>query len=515
MSTFKPTLEQKAIFDYIKNEKGNLVVMARAGCGKTSTIVEALNHISWSAKATFLCFNRHIKDELQKRVPKNVLVYTTHSIGQGALMRKYKNAKFDEHKMLKIINKLGKKWTTDLLNEDHYDYYRKLLKIAKLAKQTISVDKTALQFLVRKYEISIDKEHKDLDRVLKILEKSVEDTNTYDYDDMIFLPATDPKIWMFPNDFIFIDEMQDLNRAQQLMINKMIKRDKLKNVTGRFIAIGDGFQAIQGFAGSDNKSFEWFTSRPNTKILPLTYTFRCGKNIVNLAQEIVPDIKPLPNAIDGVVRSGNFLDECRESDFVLCRKSKPLLVAFFQLLVKGKKAYVKGSEIGERLIEKAGDFKTKEEMNIGLAQQLDQYRANLLEQGIFNYKDNFGYNEYKDTVDSLLLLSKTVKTIDELKQMISKIFKDDEGEGVILSTIHKSKGLEADRVFILLPNETLPQKMKTLNEQTKEELIEWKYPLNQPQQWMKEQEMNLRYVAITRAKRELIFDYNWTDVKTT
>ena len=55
----------------------------------------------------------------------------------------------------------------------------------------------------------------------------------------------------------------------------------------------------------------------------------------------------------------------------------------------------------------------------------------------------------------------------------------------MLSSIHKSKGLEADRVFIL-GDELMPLKKAELN-------------------WEKEQEENLMYVAYTRAKSELIF----------
>jgi superfamily I DNA/RNA helicase len=52
--------------------------------------------------------------------------------------------------------------------------------------------------------------------------------------------------------------------------------------------------------------------------------------------------------------------------------------------------------------------------------------------------------------------------------------------------VHKAKGLEADRVIILLPD---------------------KLPLKFPRQkeWELKQEMNLKYVALTRAKKELIF----------
>ena len=67
------------------------------------------------------------------------------------------------------------------------------------------------------------------------------------------------------------------------------------------------------------------------------------------------------------------------------------------------------------------------------------------------------------------------------------MFTDEKIENaVMLSTAHKSKGLEADRVLILLPTK-LP--------------LTWKGQLD----WQLIQENNLKYVAITRAKKELVF----------
>ena len=68
---------------------------------------------------------------------------------------------------------------------------------------------------------------------------------------------------------------------------------------------------------------------------------------------------------------------------------------------------------------------------------------------------------------------------------LERLFSDNEKKGVVLSTIHKSKGLEADNVFILDVN-LIPSKYATTKDQLK-------------------QERNLLYVAITRAKNKLIY----------
>ena len=62
------------------------------------------------------------------------------------------------------------------------------------------------------------------------------------------------------------------------------------------------------------------------------------------------------------------------------------------------------------------------------------------------------------------------------------------GKGAVtLSTVHRAKGLEAERVIILRPD-----------------LL----PLAVERTWEKVQERNVKYVALTRSKRELIFAEN-------
>jgi ATP-dependent exoDNAse (exonuclease V) beta subunit len=73
--------------------------------------------------------------------------------------------------------------------------------------------------------------------------------------------------------------------------------------------------------------------------------------------------------------------------------------------------------------------------------------------------------------------------VGALIEYIEQIFSD--GESAInLCTIHRAKGLEADRVWIIDPK-SLPHIWKG------------------QKAWQKEQEDNLLYVALTRAKKQL------------
>lgn len=488
--SIKLTDEQKTIFHYIEKRDENLYIRARAGTGKTFVISNGCKLIPKTNSISFLAFNKHIKNELLSKVPDNVRVNTSHGAGLGALLRKYPDIKFDEFKLDKLIKSKSKKWGLNSFFKSNFEieqYFKELKKITNLARLTLTLDKKYLPFLAEKHDIKLNTH--DIKRVSQLMEHLINDRSTYDFTDMVFLPAIDNKIWFFPQDYIIIDEFQDYNRAQQKIVEKMLKRDRLtKKITGRLIVIGDDLQCLYGFTGVSDKNFEWFQNFSNMKTLTLSYTFRCAKNIVEEAQKIVPDIKALPDAIDGIVRDGNVIDEAKDGDFVLCRTTEPLVRLFFQFLERGKTAYIKGSDIGVEIINMIDNFD-----NLGIAltywaNRLSNYAADLKQSGVINPDEDSGYVTLNDKYKVISFLARFSDNIKDLIEKINLLFGDDKKDGIVLSTVHKAKGLEANRVFIIKP-ELLPMKVAKA--------------------WQYQQELNLKYVAITRAREELVFDNNW------
>ena len=102
------------------------------------------------------------------------------------------------------------------------------------------------------------------------------------------------------------------------------------------------------------------------------------------------------------------------------------------------------------------------------------------------------YTSYQDKVKAIEILSEGLVKCDDLISRIETIFSDESKNGICLSTVHKSKGLESDRVFIICPEKFLLKNCMQIP-------------------WMDEQEHNLKYVAYTRAKHYLGFI---TDFKT-
>ena len=488
----KPTTEQDRIFMFTKKRPENILIKAYAGAGKTTTIVEAVKLLPVDKQIMFLAFNKHIQEELKTRLPEGVRCYTTYGLGMSALKRKYGDSiQFDEFKADKIIQKKAKNWKLEeeMKEDDIFYYLNDIKKLANLCRLTLTLKPEYIPYIADRYDIPIHKP-KDIKRVLKVLDFMTTDRKTFDYTDMIFLPAIDNGIWFFPQDYVFVDEVQDLNRCQIRIIEKVLKKNKTtKKLEGRLIAVGDFYQGIYGFNAADEKSFEWFEKFPKTKVLPLSVSFRCSQAVIRKAQEIVPDIKALPDAPEGSVRDGSVLAEAQSGDFILCRTTMPLVKLFFEFLTQRKKAIIKGSDIGVHLIELIGKINNIDTLIKFWEAELQTYRNDLKKEGVLNPTEHSGYATLEDKVNTLLFLARISDSVLDLKYKIKSIFTD-EIQGIVLSTVHKIKGLEANRVFIIRPD-----------------LL----PMQVSKPWQAIQEKNLQYVAYTRAKLDLIFDREWVD----
>lgn len=120
----------------------------------------------------------------------------------------------------------------------------------------------------------------------------------------------------------------------------------------------------------------------------------------------------------------------------------------------------------------------------GLSREQNKLLEKLQKRGVRHPAYHPKMEILQQRIEVIQCLANEVDSVKELKSMIENIFSDDV-KGIILSTIHKAKGLENDRIFFLMP-ELIPSKFATMD-------------------WQFEQEENLRYVAITRARKELIY----------
>jgi DNA helicase-2/ATP-dependent DNA helicase PcrA len=489
---FKPSKYQQALFDEITNTNNNILVSAVAGSGKTTSIVESLKLIPKTKDVIFLAFNKSIVNELTERVPKHVEVSTIHSFGCKTLFRHYGKISISEDKLYSLAIKMSKDWNIPK-SENLFAYCYRVRQLCDIMRQTLCTENEDEIFQLS-LRYNIDVMYNEIEHAIKVVEKSNKNLESIDFVDMIYqLARKNLKTKRY--DYVFIDEVQDLNRAQQQIVKKLIKPN------GRFIGVGDQFQSIYGFAGADFESFYRMKHlMPNTVELPLSVCYRCGIDIVKKAQSIIPHIEYNPLQKQGLVKLDGKFSDIQVGDWVLCRNTKPLIMAFIQLLRDGKKANIKGREIGKGLVNLIQKTNKKDIKSLIKQLKVDRVRIKekLLNKGVKNVNEHEKVIIFTEKIEIISILSDTVGgSVDKLIKYINTIFLDDDMPGVVLSTIHKSKGMEAKRVFIICA-----------------ELLPSKYA-KQPHEIA--QEKNLEYVMITRAKEELIYipshEFNPDDVQ--
>jgi superfamily I DNA/RNA helicase len=484
---------QKAIFSEIKNGKGNIIVNAVAGSGKTFTIVTACKQLGLNPKdVKFLAFNKSIADELKVKLNGYADVSTLHAFGFSILKRIFRNINVDPNKVSHYLDNavysLSDSITIDTQKSDVNSFISNVTKIYNLCRVNLieSTDMDAIEGIVKEHDIDLfGDEEKVVSEMLKTA-YVMPNNSIIDYTDMIVLPLTYTKfIPQFK--FVFVDECQDLNAAQRGLMLAAAK-------SGRFVAVGDPKQAINGFCGADCESFSKIAALPNTTELPLSVNYRCGKNMIALAQEIVPQIQAHEGAIDGVVETITKVDKntFKPNDMVLCRTSAPLVGMCLKLITNGITAVIKGGDIKESLLKLVDKAKTSslDALLNYLAKEQEKLIKKIIRETKCTYEEATAsgrYVAFTDRCNCIANIAEYTTSVRGVKDYIAKLFDDyNTANAVVFSTAHKSKGLEADRVLILLPYK-LP--------------LVWKSQLD----WQYQQELNLKYVALTRAKKELIF----------
>ena len=470
---------QKAIYKAFQLTDKNISISAVAGSGKTTTLLQLLSFIPKESSSLFLAFNNSIVDELRERNKrKDVQIMTIHSCGWRAILKRYGKVKMNPNKCIAKTEKVLKELKIDSKRKGYFFYV--IPKILDLMRCNLCENTTeAISKLILHYDINVEEE--DIKVAQLAYKYLVKDKRQFDFMDMIFVPVTDGSVRLNKYEYVLCDESQDFSLCQHQFIKKCIGRN------GRLITVGDPNQAIYGFAGADANSYNELANLNGVSIkMPLSVCYRCGKKIVEEAQKIVPEIQYSDKAIDGFVTFEGSLQEIRRGDWVLCRNLRPLVQTYLWFLKNKVKSKIRGRDIGEGilvLINKTG-AKTLEQLDERLKLEEVKLINKLKDKGVKRPSYHPKMELLQQRIDVIKCLCGEVDSVKELKAVISDIFTD-EVKGILLSTIHKAKGLENKRIFFLCP-ELIPSKYATMD-------------------WQYEQEQNLMYVGITRAEEELIY----------
>jgi superfamily I DNA/RNA helicase len=501
--TFQATPQQQAFLDEIVQGDRHIALQARAGCGKTSTVLMAVDAIvkkDPQAEITVCAFNKAIADEVRDKLKKaghrdwkKVQAATLHSMGNSLVKFVFRNPRIEDTKTFMIIDDL-----IETLDEEHAQElksYRVLVRnLVRLAKQEgfgffgdrQVGDVSAWYEIADHYDVNGFDDTTHCDKVVayaqKVYQMSLDRTDVIDFDDMILLPLVKNLRVKFQRDYLFVDEAQDLSRARQALARKFLKRG------GRMIIVGDDRQAIYGFSGADDNALANLVESLDAKTMPLSITWRCPKAIVDVAQGIVSDIEAAPEAPEGFVGFSPVLPEVNDRTAVLCRNTAPLLEICYDLIRSGIAAKVEGRDIGEGLVSLATRWKVKDLDD--LLDRLDTYEDREVQKAMAKDREDRA-EQISDKVGTLRVIissamGKQIHTVEGLVQEIKSIFDNDVKGCVTLATYHRSKGREWPKVVLVNHNKFCPSKWAR-------------------QAWQVRQEQNLAYVAFTRAQEQLIF----------
>lgn len=511
---FQASEQQMDIFRWVRDGEGHAMVQALAGTGKTTTIIEAIRYMQGSV--ALVAYNKKIAEELQAKIKtrmnkrQDMRAGTFHSFGFSSWIRRHPGMKMEGDsersvgywKWDRIIEELNIPKPDKPLAR----CARKLLSLAKQygfgiegiepdnnpARWRWLFDHFNLQDELFDEDTGYMPTGEDIDKLMKIaiilarraLLKGIEISHeVIDYDDMLYMPLRESTCRIWSYDWVLIDECQDSNPVRRMFARRLLRPE------GRSIWIGDENQAIYGFGGADSESMKVIVEEFNPQLFPLTTTYRCALSVVRYAQQWTPDMVARDDAPEGMVKTidaENLLKEnLLNSDAILCRNTAPLVDLALQLIRGGRGCRVEGRDIGKNLINLAEKWKRVKTIQI-LAERLREYKK--VQMGILTKRGKVMQAEQVgDTVDSLLAIIESLPpgaTLASLKTKINGMFGDsDAGKPqtlLTLSTIHKAKGREWPRVFWWGYNVFNPSPYAT-------------------QEWEKEQEDNLMYVAATRA----------------
>jgi len=242
--------------------------------------------------------------------------------------------------------------------------------------------------------------------------------------------------------------------------------------------------SIYRFRGADKNAINGFRAALKATELPLTTSFRCARAIIKEAQRFVPDIQARPDAPEGSVTSdtyGNLLEKVEYGDFVLSRTNAPLLRTALQLLKTDCRVSVLGREFGTGLVSLVYKLRpaTPQHLVINARAWLSKEEQRLMKK---DPPDESGAELARDKFECIEALAATTSTIEHFVAKLKHLFEPaGAGACVTLSTTHKAKGLERDKVWVLADTYLRPRKGI-----------------------ISQEEKNLYYVAVTRAKNSLV-----------
>ncbi len=494
-----PSEHQARFLEWVAFESGSAILRARAGSGKTFTIRLACKVIkdqTPNASVAICVFARRNADEMRGTFPEGHRTGTQHGFSFGAYRRRHPKVQVDDKKVWGVIDEVvagiakGDEAKAEEIRRAYGSFVKRLVGFAKGdgIGYLVPDEPASWEALVDRNDLWLESEGATVEAAIRIaqavLRRNNERTDVIDYDDMLYLTLIQ-NIRLWQNDWVFVDEAQDTNPVQRALLKRMVRPG------GRLVAVGDDRQGVFLFRGATADALDQIQAEWNAKILPLTTSYRSCRAVEPLVRGFVEDFRVHETNAEGVVHQVMPMDlgALRGGDAVLCRNTAPLVETAYKLIKAGVGAKIVGREIGEGLVSIVNRMKARgiDRLLVKLAEWRDREYAKAVAKGQEGKAETV-VDKHDAIVAVIESLQETSRTVPALVTRIRSLFEDDANGGKIvrLSTVHRAKGLEWDRVFIMQAG-----------------LIPSVYARREDQL---QQERNLAYVAMTRARKELFIE---------
>lgn len=393
----------------IVSDSKNILVVAGAGCGKSTTVVSKISYLINSKNilpSQILCvsFTNESCNSLKEKLNKNnydIEVLTFHKLSLKILENNSLKCKIcSEDYLLYLINEYfyGLIYGEDIYMKIVIKYYHKMC-FGDINKIYNKIDKSDLISLIYRFICLYKTNGYDGDYLIKLINNSfgrrlyflylvvrivyeykisLDSEEMIDFDDMILI-ASRSKIG-FKYKYVIVDEFQDTSYIRFNLINNIVK-----SCNSNLIVVGDDYQSIYGFSGCDLSLFLGLNNS-DFEVIKIINSYRSSQELINVACRFVNKDKLLIS---------KELKSCKSN-------RKPIKIIYYK--------------------NSKNDFKK------------------LMEYLVIN------------NINNIMVLGRNNNSVseivsDEVVFCGNKLhYKDNE---MIYYTVHKSKGLESDNVIII------------------------------------------------------------------
>ena len=290
-------------------ENSNLLVVAGAGCGKTSTILGKVKYLinKGIKESDILCISltneaiNGLKNKLLN-ISYNVDCFTFHKLGLTIINMYYNTiniscdntldyivdeyflsvVRYSYRKYYLFLKFKSFKYNEIIKNKEFMLYKKSIVTFINLLKNK----NLNMKYVFELYNKSFFKwNYLFILEILAIYENELKSTNSFDFNDMISIAnelVLKYKVKLNYK-YIIIDEFQDTSLIRLNLIKNIMKYNN-----ANIMCVGDDYQSIYRFTGSDIELFLNFKKYfDNSKIMYLKNTYRNSKELLYISNKFI------------------------------------------------------------------------------------------------------------------------------------------------------------------------------------------------------------------------------------